>query len=93
MAGLPPRHGATPRPVLTVVFITMLINVLKIFDIVIAIAPGSVQDDATVLALSMWRTAFGGQNDYGLGAAIAVFIFLLVIPILMLNMRRFRREA
>jgi alpha-glucoside transport system permease protein len=80
-------------PVLTVVFITMLINVLKVFDIVISIAPGSVQDDATVLALSMWRTAFGGQNDFGVGSAIAVFLFLLVIPILMLNIRRFRREV
>jgi alpha-glucoside transport system permease protein len=80
-------------PVLTVVFITMLINVLKVFDIVIALAPGSVADDATVLALSMWRTAFGGANDFGVGSAIAVFIFLLVIPILLLNVRRFRREA
>jgi alpha-glucoside transport system permease protein len=80
-------------PVLTVVFVTMLINVLKVFDIVIAIAPGSVQDDATVLALSMWRTAFGGSNDFGVGSAIAVFIFVLVVPILLLNIRRFRREA
>ena len=80
-------------PVLTVVFITMLINVLKVFDIVISIAPGSVQSDATVLALQMWRTAFGGSNDFGVGSAIAVFIFLLVIPILAVNIRRFRREA
>jgi alpha-glucoside transport system permease protein len=78
-------------PVLTVVFITMLIYVLKVFDIVIAIAPGSVQDDANVIALAMWRTAFG-QNDHGVGAAVAVFLFLLVIPILLLNVRRFRRE-
>jgi alpha-glucoside transport system permease protein len=80
-------------PVLTVVFITMLINVLKVFDIVIAIAPGSVQDDATVMALQMWRTAFGGSNDFGVGSAIAVLIFLFVIPILLLNIRRFRREG
>ena len=80
-------------PVLTVVFITMLIYVLKVFDIVIAIAPGSVQDDANVIALAMWRTSFGGVNDFGLGAAIAVFLFLLVIPILGINIRRFRREV
>jgi alpha-glucoside transport system permease protein len=79
-------------PVLTVVFITMLINVLKVFDIVLSVAPGSVQDDATVLALSMWRTAFTA-NDFGVGSAIAVFIFILVIPILLLNIRRFRREV
>jgi alpha-glucoside transport system permease protein len=80
-------------PVLTVVFITMLIYVLKVFDIVISIAPGSTQDDANVIALAMWRTSFGGVNDFGLGAAIAVFLFLLVIPILLLNIRRFRREV
>ena len=80
-------------PVLSVVFITMLINVLKVFDIVIALAPGSVQDDANVIALDMWRTSFGGSSDFGYGAAIAVFLFVLVIPILALNIRRFRREA
>ena len=80
-------------PVLTVVFITMLIYVLKVFDIVISVAPGSVQDDANVIALAMWRTSFGGVNDFGLGSAIAVFLFLLVIPILALNIRRFRREV
>jgi alpha-glucoside transport system permease protein len=80
-------------PVLTVVFITMLINVLKVFDIVLAIAPASVQDDANVIALAMWRTSFGGLNDFGLGSAIAVFLFLLVIPVLALNVRRFKREV
>jgi alpha-glucoside transport system permease protein len=80
-------------PVLTVVFVTMLIYVLKVFDIVISVAPGSVQDDANVIALAMWRTSFGGVNDFGLGSAIAVFLFLLVIPILVLNVRRFRREV
>ena len=80
-------------PVLSVVFITMLINVLKVFDIVLSVAPGSSQDDANVIALAMWRTSFGGVNDYGLGAAIAVFLFLLVIPVLALNVRRFRREV
>lgn len=80
-------------PVLTVVFITMLINVLKVFDIVLAVAPSSVQDDAAVIALSMWRVAFTGQSDFGLGSAISVLLFLLVVPVLVLNIRRFRREG
>jgi alpha-glucoside transport system permease protein len=79
-------------PVLSVVFITMVINVLKVFDIVLSVAPQSSQDDANVIALAMWRTSFGGVNDFGLGSAIAVFLFLLVMPILALNVRRFRRE-
>ena len=80
-------------PVLSVVFITMLINVLKVFDIIISIAPGSSQSDAAVIAVQMWRQSFGGSNDFGLGSAIAVFLFILVIPVLLLNVRRFRREV
>jgi alpha-glucoside transport system permease protein len=80
-------------PVLSVVFITMLINVLKVFDIVISIAPGSTQSDAAVIAVQMWRQSFGGVNDFGLGSAIAVFLFILVVPVLLLNVRRFRREV
>jgi alpha-glucoside transport system permease protein len=80
-------------PVLSVVFITMIINVLKVFDIVLSVAPGSVQDDANVIALAMWRTSFGGVNDFGVGSAIAVFLFVLVVPVLLLNIRRFRTEG
>jgi alpha-glucoside transport system permease protein len=79
-------------PVLSVVFITMIINVLKVFDIVLSVAPQSSQDDANVIALAMWRTSFGGVNDFGLGSAVAVFLFILVLPVLALNVRRFRRE-
>jgi alpha-glucoside transport system permease protein len=80
-------------PVLTVVFITMLINVLKVFDIVLSVAPQSVQDDANVIALAMWRVSFSSANDFGLGSAIAVFLFLLVLPVLLLNVPRFLREG
>jgi alpha-glucoside transport system permease protein len=77
-------------PVLGVVFITMTINALKMFDLVFAIAPGAVQDEANVIALEMWRTAFTGAGNRGLGAAIAVFLFVLVVPVLAFNIRRFR---
>jgi alpha-glucoside transport system permease protein len=80
-------------PVLSVVFITMLINVLKVFDIIVSIAPGSTQSDASVIAVQMWRQSFGGVNDFGFGSAIAVFLFILVIPMLAINVRRFRREG
>jgi alpha-glucoside transport system permease protein len=79
-------------PVLSVVFITMIINVLKVFDIVLSVAPESTQSDANVIALAMWRTAFT-QGDFGVGSAVAVFLFVLVLPVLALNVRRFRREV
>ncbi|HZD18794.1 MAG TPA: ABC transporter permease subunit [Actinomycetota bacterium] len=79
-------------PVLAVVLVTLVINVLKIFDLVLVIAPGNVQDDANVIALEMWRTAFGAQNNQGLGSALAVFLFVLVVPAMLFNIRRFRAE-
>jgi alpha-glucoside transport system permease protein len=80
-------------PVLSVVFITMIINVLKVFDIVYALAPESSQSSANVLAFAMWNTAFSGGGNFGVGSAIAVLLFLLVLPVLALNIRRFRREV
>jgi alpha-glucoside transport system permease protein len=77
-------------PVLGVVLVTLMINVLKIFDIVLVMAPGSVQDDANVIALDLYKTAFTGLK-YGLGSAIAVLLFLLVVPLMALNIRRFKK--
>ena len=79
-------------PVLSVVFITMIINVLKVFDIVYALAPQSEYAKANVIALAMYFTAFQGSGNFGIGSAIAVFLFLLVVPVLALNIRRFKRE-
>ncbi len=80
-------------PVIVVVFVTLVINVLKLFDLVFVIAPGSVQSDANVLALQMWRVSFGGGQNQGLGSAISIFLLLLVIPAMIVNVRRFRRDA
>ncbi|TQK44916.1 carbohydrate ABC transporter membrane protein 1 (CUT1 family) [Streptomyces sp. SLBN-118] len=80
-------------PVLAVVLVTLMINVLKIFDLVFIIAPGSAQDDANVLALQLYRSSFGTDSNLGLGSAIAVLLLLLVVPVMLFNIRRMRREA
>ncbi|MFD6340668.1 carbohydrate ABC transporter permease [Streptomyces sp. NPDC060131] len=79
-------------PILTVVFVTLVINVMKVFDLVYIIAPGPVQEDATVLATQMWLVSFGGGNNQGLGSALGVLLLLLVIPAMVFNVRRFRRS-
>ncbi len=81
------------RPVLVVVFVTLTINVLKIFDLVYVLAPESSQDEANVVALEMYRVSFGGGLDYGLGSALAVLLFVLVLPAMLFNVRRLRREG
>ena len=79
-------------PVLVVVLVTLMINVLKIFDLVYVIAPGSSQSDANVLALQLYLASFGGGDDQGLGSAIGVILLLLVLPVMIFNLRRIRRE-
>jgi alpha-glucoside transport system permease protein len=79
-------------PVLTVVIVTQVIGILKLFDIVYSIAPGSTINSATLLAYEMYRASFL-QNNFGLGSAVATFILVLVIPILVLRIRDFRREV
>ncbi|MEU6623157.1 sugar ABC transporter permease [Streptomyces litmocidini] len=80
-------------PVLVVVLVTLMINVLKVFDLVFVIAPGSAQDDANVLALQLYRSSFGTDADLGVGSAIAVVLLLLVLPVMVVNIRRIRRES
>jgi len=85
------RHVTFPllRPVLIVVFITMIINVLKIFDIILSLVPESSQQQTNVIALDMWRRAFQSFQP-GLGSALAVVLFVLVIPVIAINVRRIR---
>jgi alpha-glucoside transport system permease protein len=77
-------------PVLVVVLVTMLINVLKIFDIILNMAPGSSQGDANTLALAMYNYGFTGDGDFGLASAIAVILFVLVVPAMLFNVKRIR---
>ncbi|MGW2650419.1 carbohydrate ABC transporter permease [Streptomyces sp. NPDC001393] len=79
-------------PVLAVVTVTLMINVLKVFDLVYIIAPGSSQADANVLALELYRKGFA-ENQPGVASAIAVLLLVLVIPVMLFNVRRLRREV
>ncbi|MYS22445.1 carbohydrate ABC transporter membrane protein 1, CUT1 family [Streptomyces sp. DvalAA-14] len=80
-------------PVLVVVMVTLMINVLKIFDLVYIIAPGNTQSNANVLALQLYLSSFGGGDDQGVGSAIGVILLLLVLPVMIFNIRRLRREG
>jgi alpha-glucoside transport system permease protein len=78
------------RPIVGVVFITLVIGVLKIFDLIYVVVPNLPQ--AQTIATEMFRTTFTAR-EFGIGAALAVVLFVLVIPIMILNVRRLRRET
>jgi alpha-glucoside transport system permease protein len=73
-----------------VVWTTITIVVLKVFDIVMAMTNG--QWDTGVLANLMYDWMFRGGGDFGRGSMIAVVIMLAVIPIMIWNIRRFLKE-
>ena len=79
-------------PVLVVVFVTLVINVLKVFDIVFVISQsaGANGKDANVLATELYSDY--GNQQYGLASAIGIFLVLLVLPAMAFNIRRFRKE-
>jgi len=76
-------------PTLGVVVTTLIVTVLKVFDIPKVMTNGNF--DTQVLANEMWQKAFTELN-FGLGSALAVVIFLGVLPIMWLNVRRMQQQ-
>jgi alpha-glucoside transport system permease protein len=77
------------RPALIVVVVTLSIATLKVFDIVRTATNGNY--DTSVIANEMYNQAFRyGEN--GQGSALAVFLFILVIPIVIYQIRNLRQQ-
>jgi len=76
------------RPSLIVVLTTISITTLKVFDIVRTATGG--QFGTSVLAYEFYVQSFR-SFDFGLGAALATLIFVLVTPIVVYNIRQMRR--
>ncbi|HZD23679.1 MAG TPA: sugar ABC transporter permease [Acidimicrobiia bacterium] len=76
-------------PTIGVVTTTLIITVLKVFDIPKVMTNGNF--DTQVLANEMWQRAFTELN-FGLGSALAVLIFIGVLPVMYLNIRRMQKE-
>ncbi len=76
-------------PTIVVVWTTITLTVLKVFDIVFAMTNG--QWGTQVLANYMYNKLFTA-NDWGVGSAAAMVIMILVSPILIWNVRNARKE-
>jgi len=74
---------------IVVVWTTILITTWKVYDIV-AVTTGG-RDGTSVVAERMVTEFFTFQNN-GVGAALAVVLLIVVTPILVINVRRFRQQ-
>jgi len=77
------------KPTLAVVATTMTINVLKVFDIVYVMTNGNFNTE--VVANRMYKEMFIFRN-YGRASAIAVILLMLIIPMIIINIQRFREQ-
>jgi alpha-glucoside transport system permease protein len=78
------------KTTIIVVWTTITVLVLKVFDIVLTMTNG--QWDTQVLANLMFDWMFRGGGDFGRGAAIAIIIMLAVLPIMIWNIRQANAE-
>lgn len=77
-------------PTITVVTTTMIINVLKVFDIVYVMTAGNFGTE--VIANRMYLEMYGGNREFGHASAIAVVLMLLIVPIMIYNIYQFRQQ-
>lgn len=74
---------------IVVVWTTILITTWKVYDIVAVMTGGN--DGTSVVAEKMVREFFTNRNN-GIGAALAVVLLIVVMPILVINIKRFREQ-
>lgn len=77
------------RPTIVVVLTTVAMAGLKSFDIVRTMTAGNY--DTSVIANEFYTQSFQNQNS-GLGAALAVLMFIIVIPVIIFNISQLRKS-
>ena len=76
-------------PTITVVITTMVINTLKLFDVVYVMTGGNYGTE--VIATRMYREMYLNYN-VGHGTAVAVVLIVVILPFVYLNIRRFLEQ-
>jgi alpha-glucoside transport system permease protein len=77
------------RGTLVVVVTTITIATLKVFDIVRTMTGGNF--NTSVIANEMYTQAFN-RGEFGQGSALALVLFIMVLPIVIYNVRVMRKQ-
>ncbi len=74
---------------ISVLGVTLVVNVIKLFDLIYVMTAGGPGKASRVIAFTMYQQAFQA-GQYGYGSAVAVVMLVVLIPIMIYNVRRFR---
>jgi alpha-glucoside transport system permease protein len=77
---------------ISVLAVTLIVNVIKLFDIPYVMTQGGPGNASRVIAFEMYKQDFSA-GQFGKAAAVAVIMLLLLIPVMVFNIRRFRSSA
>jgi len=77
---------------ISVLAVTLIVNVIKLFDLIYVMTFGGPGKASRVIAFTMYQQAFQA-GQYGYGSAVAVVMLILLIPIMVFNVRRFRTRS
>jgi len=77
---------------MSVLAVTLVVNVIKLFDLIYVMTRGGPGKASQVIAFTMFQQAFEAAQ-YGYGSAVAVVMLVLLIPIMIFNVRRFRTSS
>ncbi len=74
---------------ISVLAVTLLVNVVKLFDLIYVLTNGGPGVASRVIGFTMYQESIPG-GQFGKGSAVAVIMLILLIPIMVYNIRRFR---
>ncbi len=77
---------------MSVLAVTLIVNVIKLFDLIYVMTRGGPGTSSQLIAFTMFQQAFEA-GQYGYGSAVAVVMLVLLIPLLVFNVRRFRTSS
>jgi alpha-glucoside transport system permease protein len=77
---------------ISVLAVTLIVNVIKLFDLIYVMTGGGPGKASRVIAFTMYQQAFSA-GQYGYGSAVAVVMLIVLIPVIFFNVRRFRTQA
>ncbi|MDQ2689148.1 MAG: sugar ABC transporter permease [Chloroflexota bacterium] len=75
---------------ISVIAVTLTINVVKLFDLVYIMTEGGPGNASNVIAVQMYQQFSARNFDYS--ATVAVVMLVILIPVMVFNIRRFRSE-
>jgi alpha-glucoside transport system permease protein len=77
---------------ISVLAVTLAVNVIKLFDLIFVMTAGGPGTNSRVIAFTMYQESFPA-GLFGKGAAVAIVMLLIMTPIMIFNIRRFRTAA